>query len=145
MEKTAVAGEPVLAELLCFDLYAASRTLTHRYRPLLEKHGLTYPQWLVLVELWRATPQPVKALGASLRLDHGTLTPLLRRMEVNGLVRRTRSLADERVVDITLTAAGEALRAEAAAIHCEIGDSLGLTSDQVLDLQQTLRKIAGRD
>ncbi len=135
----------MLADLLCFDLYAASRTLTQRYRPLLDKHGLTYPQWLVLVELWSASPRTVKDLGSDLLLDHGTLTPLLRRMEANGLIRRERSLTDERFVEVSLTASGEALRGEAAAIHCEIGESLGLTSAQVVALQRTLRKIAGRN
>jgi MarR family transcriptional regulator, organic hydroperoxide resistance regulator len=146
VEKAAAiaTGVPVLADLLCFDLYAASRTLTQRYRPLLDRHGLTYPQWLVLVELWSLSPRTVKELGADLHLDHGTLTPLLRRMEANGLIRRERSLTDERFVEVTLTEAGEALRAEAAAIHCEIGDSLGLTTAQVVALQRTLRTLAGR-
>lgn len=139
------AGEPTLADLLCFDLYAASRTLTQRYRPLLDRHGLTYPQWLVLVTLWGASPRTVKDLSRQLRLDHGTLTPLLRRMEANGLITRERSQADERFVQVDLTPAGEALRAEAAVIHCEIGASLGLTATQVVELQQTLRTIAGRD
>jgi MarR family transcriptional regulator, organic hydroperoxide resistance regulator len=138
------AGEPTLADLLCFDLYAASRTLTQRYRPLLDRHGLTYPQWLVLVSLWSGSPRTVKELSRELRLDHGTLTPLLRRMESNGLLTRERSAADERFVQIALTTAGESLRAEAAAIHCEIGESLGLTATQVLDLQQCLRSLAGR-
>ncbi|MGD9960116.1 MarR family winged helix-turn-helix transcriptional regulator [Nocardioides sp.] len=133
---------PALEELLCFDLYAASRAVTNLYRPLLNELGLTYPQWLVLVVLWGAGSCTVKDLGEQLRLDHGTLTPLLRRMEARGLVTRRRGSVDERFVQIALTPAGEALRSESARIHCAIGESLGLDESQAAALQGTLRALA---
>src|SRR2546430_11098171 len=109
--------EPVgLDQLVCFALYAASRTVIQAYRPLLDEVGLTYPQYLALLVLWRRGPQPVKGLGRALHLDSGTLSPLLKRLEAAGLVRRERQPADERSVLITLTPAGAELEAAARDI-----------------------------
>src|SRR2546421_11544702 len=85
-----------LEELTCFALYAASRAVIQRYRPLLDEAGVTYPQYLVLLVLWQRGPQPVKALGTALQLDSGTLSTLLKRLEAAGLVRRDRPAEDER-------------------------------------------------
>ena len=102
-----------LDDQICFPLYAASRALQQRYRPLLRPLGLTYPQYLVLLVLWETDGRSVSELGAALWLDSGTLTPLLKRMEVAGLLTRTRSDADRRVVNVHLSAAGRALEARA--------------------------------
>ena len=130
-----------LSELLCFDLYAASRALTAVYRPLLAQLGLTYPQYLVLVVLWRDEPCTVKQLSTTLRLDYGTLTPLLRRMEGNGLLTRQRRDDDERSVNIALTEVGSSLRSHSTAIQDAIRAALGLTPAQATELQATLQSV----
>ncbi len=136
------ADQPIeLSELLCFDLYAASRALTAAYRPLLAGLNLTYPQYLVLVVLWQEERQTVKQLSEALHLDYGTLTPLLRRMQSNGLITRKRRRDDERSVSIELTAAGTALRARARAVHDAIRSAVGLDAEQVAALQGTLRSV----
>src|SRR4051812_33183077 len=102
MTATPQATPEELDELLCFDLYAVSRAVTAAYRPILGELGLTYPQYLVLVVLWAREQVPIKELAAALRLDHATLTPLLRRMADAGLLARTRSTTDERSVTVSL-------------------------------------------
>ena len=135
------ASEQVAAldPLLCFDLYAASRAVTARYRPMLDELGLTYPQHLVLTLLHERPRLAVKEIAASLRLDHGTLTPLLRRMQQSGLITRTRSEHDERVVEIAATANGESLRARFEEVHCAITEAMGLSAEEARDLQVRLR------
>ncbi|MGV3527234.1 MAG: MarR family winged helix-turn-helix transcriptional regulator [Candidatus Sericytochromatia bacterium] len=110
----------LLEQQLCFALYHASRAFTRAYAPLLEPLGLTYPQYLVMLVLWEVQEATVKQLGERLALDSGTLTPLLKRLEQRGLLTRQRDTADERVVRIALTPAGEALRAEAEPIPMEL-------------------------
>ncbi len=102
----------VLRRQVCFALYAASRAMTDVYRPILDAVGLTYPQYLVLLVLWErdGDAPAVSELGAELRLDSGTLSPLLKRLEAVGLVVRRRSARDERRVEVELTDAGRALR-----------------------------------
>lgn len=101
---------------LCFALYAASHRITRLYRPLLEPLGLTYPQYLAMLALWQESPTTVGALCARLKLDTGTLTPLLKRLQTAGLVERRRDESDERRVNVALTDQGRALRARAATI-----------------------------
>jgi DNA-binding MarR family transcriptional regulator len=132
---------PPLAEQVCFDLYVASRAVTNAYRPVLRSLGLTYPQFLVLIVLWDEGTRTVRELADALRLDHGTLTPLLRRMEASGFVTRRRAEADERFVEIALTPSGDALRAHATAIHCDMVDALGLDATRMQALQETLREL----
>jgi DNA-binding MarR family transcriptional regulator len=117
---------PLLDEQICFALYAASRALTARYRELLEPLGITYPQYLVMLVLWEQGPTGVSGLGERLHLDSGTLSPLLRRLEGQGLVTRTRVPGDERSVRVELTADGEGLRAAAADIPTSICAATGL-------------------
>jgi DNA-binding MarR family transcriptional regulator len=105
-----------LDDQLCFALYAAQRAMTRAYAPLLEPLGITYPQYLVMIVLWEEDGASVKRIGERLALDSGTLTPLLKRLEQQGLVARRRSEEDERVVHIDLTQAGKALRAKAKRI-----------------------------
>ena len=137
----AAVQTPSLSEQLCFDLYAASRAVTNAYRPALRRLGLTYPQYLVLLVLWEDGHHTVRELADLLRLDHGTLTPLLRRMEANGVVTRRRDHADERVVQIGLTEKGDALREHATQIHCDMKQAIGLDDDQFTALQASLRAL----
>ncbi|MBC7561155.1 MAG: MarR family transcriptional regulator [Dermatophilaceae bacterium] len=131
-----------LSEMLCFDLYAASRALTAAYRPLLAGLGLAYPQYLVLVVLWQGREQTVKQLSETLYLDYGTLTPLLRRMQSDGLITRQCRLEDERSVSIELSAAGAELRLHERGIHEAIRSGVGLNDQQVAALQSTHRSIS---
>ncbi|TFD88103.1 MarR family transcriptional regulator [Cryobacterium lactosi] len=135
---------PPLSDQLCFDLYAASRAVTNAYRPVLADLGLTYPQYLVLVVLWDEGTRTVRELADTLRLDHGTLTPLLRRMESNGLLTRRRNRADERFVEIALTPTGDELRSHATKIHCDMTAALGLNPEEFSALQATLRILTER-
>jgi DNA-binding MarR family transcriptional regulator len=114
-----------LDDQLCFALYSASRAVTRAYAPLLQPLGLTYPQYLVLLVLWQRDGASVKQLGERLALDSGTLTPLLQRLESQGLVERRRGGDDERVVRIHLTAAGRALRSKARKIPMELACRAG--------------------
>jgi DNA-binding MarR family transcriptional regulator len=135
---------PPLVDQLCFDLYAASRAVTAAYRPVLAELGLTYPQYLVLIVLWERESCTVREIADTLRLDHGTLTPLLRRMERGGLVARHRDHNDERYVVVSLTDKGSALRTHATRIHCQMKDALALSEDEFAALQLTLRTLTSR-
>ena len=118
--------DPLLVdEQLCFALYNASRAVTRAYAPLLEPLGLTYPQYLVLLVLWERDGLSVKQLGARLALDSGTLTPLLKRLEQQGLIERRRGRLDERIVRIVLTGDGRALRGKARKIPMELACRAG--------------------
>jgi MarR family transcriptional regulator, organic hydroperoxide resistance regulator len=130
-----------LDDQMCFALYAASRAVTALYRPLLDALGLTYPQYLVLLVLWDRGSVPVKELGAALQLDYGTLTPLLKRLEAHGLLRRERRTDDERSVQITLTAEGTELRERARAVPTFIGSSMGLSPEEFESLRVSLRRL----
>lgn len=132
---------PPLSDQLCFDLYAASRAVTNAYRPALRELGLTYPQYLVMIVLWDEGTCTVRDLARLLDLDHGTLTPLLRRMEANGVITRRRSSSDERFVEIALTPTGDAMRVHATRIHCDMVAALGLDGPQFAALQATLRQL----
>jgi DNA-binding MarR family transcriptional regulator len=133
-----------LVEQLCFDLYAASRAVTAAYRPALAELGLTYPQYLVLIVLWERDSCTVRDIADALRLDHGTLTPLLRRMERGGLVARHRDHNDERFVVISLTEKGNGLRTHATRIQCDMKDALALDEHEFTSLQHTLRTLTAR-
>lgn len=101
---------------LCFALYTASRAMTQAYQPLLAELGLTYPQYLVMCVLWHGDGLSVRALGERLQLDSGTLTPLLKRLEAQGRIRRERAASDERQRQIWLTESGRALAAPASLV-----------------------------
>ncbi|TWR30963.1 MarR family transcriptional regulator [Mucilaginibacter pallidiroseus] len=115
---------------LCFPLYALSRQITGLYRPLLEAIGLTYPQYLVMMLLWEHNSMTVKAIGQELLLDSGTLTPLLKRLEKQGLLSRRRDELDERSVIITLTTAGNELRKKAEKVPAALIEKLPLAEDE---------------
>ncbi|MFG2498076.1 MarR family winged helix-turn-helix transcriptional regulator [Streptomyces sp. NPDC048441] len=128
---------------VCFSLHAASRAFGGVYRDALKDLGLTYPQYLVMLVLWEHGPQPVKAIGERLRLDSGTLSPLLKRLETAGFVRRERSATDERSVSVLLTDDGVALRERALPVPRRILASTGLTVEEILSLQGLLGRLTG--
>ncbi|MEY9838195.1 MarR family winged helix-turn-helix transcriptional regulator [Streptacidiphilus sp. EB103A] len=129
----------LLDDQLCFALYAASRAVTHRYRPLLETLGLTYPQYLALLVLWEHGTVPIKDIGTALQLDYGTLTPLIKRLEASGLVRRERLPEDERTVQVSLTEQGHELRERALQVPAAIGDAMGLNPHDFEEVRRILR------
>src|SRR5947209_6616566 len=110
----------MLGDQLCFAVYSTAHAFNRFYKPLLERLGLTYPQYLVMLVLWERDGVAVKDIGERLFLDSGTLTPLLKRMEQAGLVKRTRSSEDERQVLVALTAQGQALKDKARAVPMSI-------------------------
>lgn len=130
-----------LHDHLCFSLYACSRAILRMYRPQLKKMGITYPQYLVLLVLWEKGESSVKGLGNALDLDSGTLTPLLKRMEVNHLIVRERSNEDERIVNVKLTDAGNDLREEAACIPLSLLESSGMSAKEIKELNATIKKL----
>lgn len=132
---------------LCFALYSTSLLMTKVYKPLLTELGLTYPQYLAMLVLWEGDGITVGEISARLLTDPGSLTPLLKRLEAEGLLRRVRSKTDERVVELYLTDAGRALRKQARAIpSCILNASehsveeLMALKDQLVDLRSSLQK-----
>ena len=128
----------------CFPVYALSRVLTAHYKPILEGIDLTYPQYLVMMVLWEHQQLSVKEIAEKLLLDSGTLTPLLKKLENRKLVNRIRSTADERVVMISLTDAGAALKAKAVNVPESFKCSLGLTIEEMGSLRDTINIILER-
>ena len=124
---------------ICFAVYSAAHAFNRVYKPLLDRLGLTYPQYLVMLVLWERDDVPLKDIGERLFLDSGTLTPLLKRLEVADLVKRTRSTADERQVLIALTPKGQALKEKARAVPqailassaCSLGELSSIKNDIV--------------
>jgi MarR family transcriptional regulator, organic hydroperoxide resistance regulator len=130
-----------LERQVCFALAVASRNVIAVYRPLLEPMGLTHPQYLVMLALWERSPLSVKELSGLLQLDPGTLSPLLKRLEASGYVRRGRDSDDERMLAVTLTDAGRALRAEAEKIPPTIVARLGMEITELEDLHGALTRL----
>ena len=126
---------------LCFPLYAASRAVIRQYHPYLSALDLTYTQYIAMMALWERSPQSVKELGDRLRLDTGTLTPLLKAMEKKGLVRRCRSEKDERSVLISLTEGGEALREKAGRVPEQVGSCIPLAPERARQLYELLYEL----
>lgn len=131
----------LLDNQLCFALYAVSLAMTKRYKPLLEPLGLTYPQYLAMLVLWEGDGITVSQLGSRLELDSGTLTPLLKRLEIAGLVQRLRDTADERRVLLRLSASGRALKTRAAAIPLAIGAASGCGTGEIQRLSERVRRL----
>jgi len=126
---------------LCFSLYAASREITKLYKPFLDKIGLTYTQYITLLVLWESDNITVKELGNRLRLDSGTLTPLLKKLESMDILERLRDKKDERNVYIKLTDKGQNLKDEALDIPSKVFCSSGLSKDESLYLRVHLQKL----
>jgi len=118
-----------LINQLCFPLYACSRQLVKKYKPYLNEIGLTYTQYIVLLVLWETSPITVKALGDMLYLDSGTLTPLLKRLEADGIITRARSKDDERNLVVTLTKKGEEIKHQAKDIPYKIKSCINLSDE----------------
>jgi DNA-binding MarR family transcriptional regulator len=125
----------------CFPLYACARAVTRRYKPHLDRIGLTYTQYITMLVLWEQRQATSKVLGERLYLDSGTLTPVLKKLEEKGLVRRARDAHDERNLMVTLTKRGEALRSTAADIPDRMADCLPLAPDEAAALYGLLRKM----
>ncbi len=130
-----------LGNQLCFPLYACSKEIIKKYKPFLDPLGLTYTQYITLMALWEENNVTVKALGERLYLDSGTLTPLLKKMENQGLVTRVRSPKDERNVYISLTEKGSALKDEALTVPKQIGGCISLSKEEAVSLQRLLNKV----
>ncbi len=136
-----------LENQLCFALYSANRMMTKTYKPLLDKYGITYPQYLVLLALFEENNITVKRLGEKLLLDSGTLTPLLKRMEKSNLVKRERSSDDERKVFILLTTEGESLKEQLVEVPLSLCkddndlEKIVQLREQLKELTKELRKI----
>lgn len=126
---------------LCFALYSASRAFTNLYRPVLDELGLTYPQYLVMLVLWEREAVSVKDLGDALRLDSGTLSPLLKRLQAHELVTRRRSEHDERSVEVALTDQGRALNKRAESVPKWMLAATGLSMGEALELRSTLDRL----
>ena len=130
---------------LCFPLYAASRAVTRAYGPLLRDFGLTYPQYLTLLALWgNDEPMSVGDLGSRLRLDSGTLTPVLKRLEKDGFVTRRRDADDERRVLVAVTAAGRDLQDQVSDVPSQLIESLGLNAAESRQLRRLLDSLLDR-
>lgn len=130
-----------LDDQLCFALYAASLAMTKIYRPVLAQLGLTYPQYVVLLALWECDGLTIGELGQRVALDSGTLTPLLKRMQTQGLVERTRSAADERQVLITLTRQGAEMSQHAGLIQEQVACATACSDRERHDLTQALQTL----
>jgi MarR family transcriptional regulator, organic hydroperoxide resistance regulator len=130
-----------LEQQVCFALAVASRSVIACYKPLLDPLGLTHPQYLVMLALWEHEPLRVKELSTLLQLDPGTLSPLLKRLEASGYVRRERDPHDDRALAVVLTERGRALRAEAERIPPAIVDRLGMEVDELLELHRRLTDV----
>ena len=127
---------------LCFALYAATHSLTRAYRSALEHSGITYTQYLVMLVLWENNDISVGKIAQRLELDSGTLTPLLKRLEVAGLIKRVRNIDDERIVEISLTEAGNLLQHEIAQVQQVVACKTGLGIEEFKQLTDALHRLA---
>lgn len=133
-----------LENQLCFPLYAGAKEVVRMYKPFLDEIGLTYTQYIAMMVLWEKKELSVKDLGDFLYLDSGTLTPLLKKMESQGLVTRARNSSDERSVIVSLTEQGERLRERAVEIPEKIGSCIPLTADEAHTLYRLLYKVLNK-
>jgi DNA-binding MarR family transcriptional regulator len=153
MARKAPGGDQMLRldNQICFAVYSTAHAFTQVYKPLLDRLGLTYPQYLVMLALWERDGVPLKEIGERLFLDSGTLTPLLKRLEAAGLLKRSRSTEDERQVRITLTAQGQALKDRARSVPLSILDAsscsvaeLSAVRNEIVALRDRLSAVVGK-
>src|SRR5467141_2776411 len=151
MARKPVADLPLLLDnQLCFAVHSTAHPFNRVYKPLLDRLGLTYPQYLVMLVLWERDDVPLKHIGEKLFLGSGTLTPLLKRLEASGLIKRTRSTEDERQVLIALTPQGQALREKARAVPqailaasaCSVTE-LSAIKNELVALRDRLNAVVG--
>lgn len=129
---------PQTSDLLCFGIYATAHAFNRVYKPLLDPLGLTYPQFLVMVSLWARDDQTVGDLGETLFLESSTLTPLIKRLEANGLVTRARDRSDERQVRVRLTPAGAELQAATRDLPACVIAATGMSHEQLMRLHRDI-------
>jgi DNA-binding MarR family transcriptional regulator len=132
-----------LENQLCFPLYACSKEVVKRYKPFLDKLDLTYTQYITMMALWEEKRINVKELGERLYLDSGTLTPLLKKLEAKGYIKRERSKSDERNLIVSITDRGDALKDDAVDIPTQMGSCVNLTSEEAQQLYRILYKLLG--
>jgi len=128
---------------VCFALVTAARNVVGLYRPILEPLGLTHPQYLVMLALWERSPRSLRELAAELALEPATLSPLVKRLEAQDLVTRSRRDDDERVLDVRLTEAGRRLRGQALEVPGKVLASVGTDAAALLALRDALQPFAG--
>lgn len=131
----------LLENQLCFHLYAASKEIVKKYRPYLDKLDLTYTQYITLMVMWEKKRISAKDLGSILYLDSGTLTPVLKSLESKNLITRTRGTDDERLLIISITEKGAALKNQATEIPQSVAKCVNLDTDEALELYRLLYKI----
>ncbi|MDF2981563.1 MAG: transcriptional regulator, MarR family [Devosia sp.] len=141
MDKKEIAEQLKLDLLLCFSAYSLSHAFSRFYRPMLDKLGLTYPQFVVMMVLWENGKITMKALTDLVMLESNTLTPLLKKLEAAGLVKRTRNKDDERVLDVEITDAGLALKADGKLAAVELALASGEDLDGVIEMQRRMAKM----
>lgn len=140
----AEAEHLLLSRQICFPLYAASRLVTRLYQPILAPHGLTYPQYVVMMILWETSPMTVSRIGERALLETNTLTPLLKRLEQLGYVRRERSSVDQRVVELHLTKAGFALKEACSCVPSAVFESVEFPRAKAIALKGLLDELVLR-
>lgn len=123
---------------MCFALTVASRSVVAAYKPVLDPMGITHPQYLVLLALWAEHPLTLSELAKRLHQDAPTLSPLLKRLEARGLLQRTRSTEDERRLEVSLTADGIALRAQAEQVPTQMASRLGMSPERLGQLHEAM-------
>jgi DNA-binding MarR family transcriptional regulator len=138
-DKPTIPEDPKLSDYLCFAVYSANLAFGKAYKPLLEKLGLTYTQYITIVALWEQDDQTVGSLGEKLFLESNTLTPILKKLEAMGYVERQRDPADERQVRISVTKSGKRLREKSREMS--LADATGLAPDEFVRLQKTIVKM----
>jgi len=141
MDKKQIAEQLKLDVLLCFSAYSLSHAFSRFYRPMLDRLGLTYPQFVVMMVLWENGRITMKALTDLVMLESNTLTPLLKKLEAAGLVKRMRNKDDERVLDVEITEAGLALKADGQLAAVELALASGEDLDGVIEMQQRMARM----
>lgn len=133
-----------ISQQVCFPVYVFAKEIINQYRPLLDNLDLTYSQYLVMLVLWEHQTQTVNQLGEKLKLDSGTLTPLLKRMEQKEFLTRVRSTVDERSVNISLTPKGIALKDQASCVPNQLMQSMNVSEEDLLILKNIITKILNK-
>lgn len=139
MALEAPAHEPKLAEFLSFTIYTANLVFGRAYKPILDGLGITYTQWILIIALWEQDNQTVKSLGEKLFLESNTLTPVLKKLDELGYLRRNRDPSDERQVIVSITEAGRQLHT--MGVEEKMAAALGLTTDEIAQAQRTIARI----
>jgi len=141
---TRAADALLLDQQLCFSVYATSLAMTQAYKPLLEEIGLTYPQYLAMLVLWEGDGLTVKALAERLEQESGSVTPVVKRLEAEGLVQRKRDPRDERNLALTLTPAGRGLRERGLKVNQSFAKACGLSTPALAELRASLNQLRRR-